>query len=48
MTFREWLEEYFYPGFDPDGLTDDQYYELEEIYEEEILKWVDSAPIATY
>lgn len=32
MTFREWLDETFYPGFDADGLSDEEYYELEDAY----------------
>ena len=34
MTFLEWCEITFYPGFDPSGLTDDEYYELEDLYNE--------------
>lgn len=40
MTFREWLDLTFYPGFDASGLTDAEYYELEDLYEEEELGYV--------
>lgn len=32
MTFREWLDITFYPGFDASGLNDQQYYDLEDMY----------------
>ena len=32
MTFREWLDETFYPDFDPSGLSDEEYYELEDAW----------------
>jgi len=32
MTFREWLDWTFWPDFDPSGLTDEEYYELEDVY----------------
>lgn len=32
MTFREWLDFNFYPDFDPSGLSDEEYYELEYEY----------------
>lgn len=35
MTFREWLEKTFYEGFDPSDLSDEEYYELEDIYNAE-------------
>ncbi len=34
MTFREWLNYYYYEGFDPSGLSDEEYYELEDAYNE--------------
>lgn len=36
MTFREWLDRNFYEGFDIYGLSDDEYYELEDAYEKEM------------
>ena len=35
MTFREWLDFNFYPDFDPSGLSDEEYYQLEEEYLQE-------------
>ena len=35
MSFREWLDKTFYPGFDASGLSDEEYYELEDAYKEE-------------
>ena len=32
MTFREWLDETYYPGFDPSGLSDEEYMDLEDRY----------------
>ena len=32
MSFREWVDENLYPGFDLSGLTDDEFYELEDRY----------------
>lgn len=32
MTFREWLDFTFYPGFDTGGLSDEEFYELEDVY----------------
>lgn len=32
MTFREWLDITFYPGFDASGLNDQQYWDLEDLY----------------
>lgn len=32
MSFQEWLDKTFYPGFDASGLDDDEYYELEDLY----------------
>ena len=32
MTFRDWLDTTYYPGFDPSGLSDDEYWELEDRY----------------
>lgn len=37
MTFREWLDFTFYPGFDADGLSDEEYYELEDLYYKEVV-----------
>lgn len=34
MTFRDWLDWKFYPDFDVSGLTDEEYYELEDAYRE--------------
>ena len=34
MSFREWLDENYYPGFDPSGLSDEEYWELEDMYRE--------------
>lgn len=36
MTFYEWLEEYFYKGFDPSSLSDREYYELEDVWRYEM------------
>ena len=36
MTFREWLDETFYPGFDASGLSDEEYFELEDEYYKEV------------
>ena len=30
MSFREWLDKNYYEGFDPSGLSDEEYYELED------------------
>ncbi len=38
MTFREWLDKTFYEGYDVSGLTDEEYYELEDLYYEEVGK----------
>ena len=35
-TFYEWMEEQYWPGFDVFGLTEDEYYQWEEIYNKEI------------
>jgi len=35
QTFREWLDNKFYPGFDASGLSDEEYYELEDEYNAE-------------
>ena len=40
MTFREWLDMAFYPDYDPSDLSDPEYYELEDLYEEEELGYV--------
>ena len=40
MTFIEWLDQTFYPDFDVSGLSDSEYYELEDLYEEEELGFV--------
>lgn len=50
MTFQEWCDFTFYPGFyeATSGLTDDEYFDLEDLYnqyEEEELGYVaDSDP----
>ena len=36
MTFREWLDFNFYPDFDASGLSDEEFYELEEDYQNEM------------
>lgn len=36
MTFREWLDFNFYPDFDPSGLSDEEFYEMEEDYQNEM------------
>ena len=33
MSFREWLDKNYYEGFDPSSLSDEEYYELEEMYQ---------------
>ena len=35
MSFQEWLDKTYYPGFDASGLSDDEYYELEDTYNAE-------------
>ena len=30
MSFHEWLDKTYYEGFDPSGLSDEEYYELED------------------
>lgn len=35
MTFKEWLEYQYYEGFDPSGLTDTEFAELEDDYREQ-------------
>ena len=32
LSFQEWLDWEYYEGFDPSGLSDDEYYELEDAY----------------
>ena len=32
LTFQDWLDKTFYPGFDPTDLSDEEYYELEDAY----------------
>jgi len=32
MTFQEWLDMTMYPGFDTTDLTDEEFYELEDVY----------------
>lgn len=34
MSFKEWLNWTYYEGFDPSGLSDEEYYELEDEYQE--------------
>ena len=34
MSFNEWLDWTYYEGFDPSGLSDEEYYELEDQYNE--------------
>lgn len=34
MSFREWLDFTYYEGFDPSGLSDEEYWELEDNYQE--------------
>ena len=36
MTFREWLDFNFYPEFEPSGLSDEEFYEMEEDYMNEM------------
>lgn len=36
MTFQEWLNKTYYEGFDASGLSDDEYYELEDAYRREV------------
>lgn len=33
--FKDWLEQEYYPGFDPTDLSDEEYYELEDLYHTE-------------
>ena len=30
MSFQEWLDKTYYEGFDLSGLSDEEYYELED------------------
>lgn len=47
QTFNEWLEDVFYKGFDPSGLSDDEYYELEDaFYEERPIEMIDTSGIS--
>ena len=32
LTFQEWLDYTYYEGFDTSDLTDEEYYELEDLY----------------
>lgn len=32
MSFEEWLNRNFYEGFDPTDLSDEEYWELEDLY----------------
>ena len=32
MSFEEWLNREYYEGFDPSGLSDEEYYELEDAW----------------
>lgn len=36
MTFREWLDKTYYVGFDPSGLSDEDYMDLEDRYNAEM------------
>lgn len=36
ISFREWLDSAYYPGFDTSGLSDDEFFELEDQYREEV------------
>ena len=36
MTFQEWLDATFYEGFDASGLSDEEYYALEDQYNQEV------------
>lgn len=36
MTFQEWLDHMFYEGFDASGLSDEEYYALEDQYNQEV------------
>lgn len=38
MTFQEWLNKTYYEGFDASGLSDEEYYELEDLYYAEMEK----------
>ncbi len=31
MSFQEWLDKTYYEGFDPSGLSDEEYYELRSV-----------------
>lgn len=42
MTFQEWLDYQFYPGFDVGGLTDEEYYELEDAYNDSMKEFLDA------
>lgn len=43
MSFREWLDYNFYEGFDTSGLSDEEYYELEDAWNDYIDKEKDIA-----
>lgn len=47
MTFQEWLDWIFYPDFDASGLSDAEYYALEDEYyaytSEDLVETVDEA-----
>lgn len=36
ISFRDWLDSEYYPGFDPSGLSDEEYFELEDQYRADV------------
>lgn len=36
ITFREWCDANFYEDFDLSGLSDEEYYDLEDQYREDV------------
>ena len=40
-TFQEFLDYYYWKGFDASGLSDEEYYELEDLWNDYV-EWFDS------
>ena len=36
IYFRDWVESQYGEGFDPSGLSDEEFYELEDAYREDV------------
>lgn len=44
--FQAWLDKEFYPGFDPSDLSDEEYYELEDMWQAELENSLDENDVA--